>query len=689
MQRMRWGCRFLSVVALTIVAVILVAPTFGSSLNTGGHDERDHELPSDFSSFDVEMPNNDDMNRVGRSAARMNQYHDWYHDHESRSRARERDMAKLASNNEPTMIRSYLAPSPSEYPAVFNDERVASPETPINPMFGRVFDNVITEDGRLNNLRYRNQLGTLSNLLANKRKRTCLINSGLSHDCDMKDFLAALSYRRMWDSPSSPGKTGATKWGLASGSVSVSIQILHYTRSVDYTLLKIELAKLSACRLVVDKYVKTKTVVGIGSGSTMCHVLESIKSRMEHDKLTITCVPSSYQAKQLIIDYGLPLGDLDSHPTLDLAIDGADEVDGNLVAIKGGGGCLAQEKVVASSSKKFVVVADFRKNSKHLGQNWSRGVPIEVMPMACNLVKCKLVSHGVASPTDKIKLRQAQQKVGPVVTDNGNFILDWEFDTKILRDNLGWASISDKIKLIPGVLETGIFADIVDAAYFGQEDGNVVENISPKMIAVCCTMSGSARDWAPAHSPGGNKYTKPNNSIKDRIPLRDLKSITLYRGRLTTGRLTHPIPQLTCVGGTAGCKLFTPQEVQCQHSGDLNWSCHADMSDRVKFNHIEVICEGYEYAEDDHVLLGSCGLEFTLDYVSPHDHHELSYFSHLDPYEKEMHHERVRKKLDAQRSENNQEHSTDSATTKAIRSFAPEAHAAHARITNDESSFNV
>ncbi|KAL0620159.1 Ribose-5-phosphate isomerase [Plecturocebus cupreus] len=87
-------------------------------------------------------------------------------------------------------------------------------------------------------------------------------------------------------------------------------------------------------------------------------------------------------ARQLILQYGLTLSDLDRHPVIDLAIDGADEVDADLNLIKGGGGCLTQEKIVAGYASRFIVIADFRKDSKNLGDQWHKGIPIEVIPMA-------------------------------------------------------------------------------------------------------------------------------------------------------------------------------------------------------------------------------------------------------------------------------------------------------------------
>lgn len=85
------------------------------------------------------------------------------------------------------------------------------------------------------------------------------------------------------------------------------------------------------------------------------------------------------------------------------------------------------------------------------------------------------------------------------------------------------------------------------------------------------------------------------------------------------------------------------QVVECENTGydkdanKFNWRCHAEIEERVRFNHQEVTCEGYDYPEDDYILLGSCGLEFSLDYTNPHDHHENSYFKHMDDHEKEMH----------------------------------------------------
>ncbi|XP_070585471.1 ribose-5-phosphate isomerase isoform X2 [Erythrolamprus reginae] len=169
-------------------------------------------------------------------------------------------------------------------------------------------------------------------------------------------------------------------------------------------------------------------------------------------------------ARQLILQNGLTLSDLDRHPELNVAIDGADEVDSDLSLIKGGGGCLTQEKIVAGCAKSFIVVADYRKKSKNLGEQWKKGIPIEVIPMAYVPIT-KLLTNKYGGVTE---LRMAVNKAGPVVTDNGNFLLDWKFD-KIHN----WNEVNVAIKMIPGVVETGLFINMAERVYFGMEDGSI------------------------------------------------------------------------------------------------------------------------------------------------------------------------------------------------------------------------
>lgn len=226
--------------------------------------------------------------------------------------------------------------------------------------------------------------------------------------------------------------------------------------------------------------------MGIGSGSTMRYVVERIVHVIKQKGISVKCIPTSFQSKQLIYDYGLPITELDCYPTIDVAIDGADEVDENLVAIKGGGACLAQEKIVAFASKRFVVVADYRKNSKYLGENWTKGIPIEVLPMACNAVRHYICKEFDTELTD-IQIRTGNEKAGPVITDNGNQVLDWKFNFHSLITSasnlqpLDWKAISDQVKLIPGVVETGIFANMIHQVNFGEPDGTVSTKLLQKI----------------------------------------------------------------------------------------------------------------------------------------------------------------------------------------------------------------
>uniref|UniRef100_A0A9J7WW21 ribose-5-phosphate isomerase n=1 Tax=Cyprinus carpio carpio TaxID=630221 RepID=A0A9J7WW21_CYPCA len=220
--------------------------------------------------------------------------------------------------------------------------------------------------------------------------------------------------------------------------------------------LMAEEAKKLAAYAAVDNHIQNNQVVGVGSGSTIVYAVDRLGK-------TFHLILSTH-ARQLILQHGLTLSDLDRHPELDVAIDGADEVDAALTLIKGGGGCLTQEKIVAGCAKHFIVIADYRKDSKALGQQWKKGVPVEVIPMAY-----VPVSRAIARRFGgEAVLRMAVSKAGPVVTDNSNFILDWKFEHA-----QNWKEVNTAIKMIPGVVETGLFVGMAERVYFGMEDGRV------------------------------------------------------------------------------------------------------------------------------------------------------------------------------------------------------------------------
>lgn len=234
--------------------------------------------------------------------------------------------------------------------------------------------------------------------------------------------------------------------------------------------MSLEQAKQVAAYRAVDEFVTNNCIFGIGSGSTVVYAVQRLAERVETEQLKVTCIPTSFQAKQLILKHNLTLGELDTSPVIDVTIDGADEVDANMTLIKGGGGCLLQEKIVASCSKKLIVIADYTKDSNKLGDRYKKGIPIEVVPLAYVPIKNKVIELFGGD----IKLRNAVAKAGPVVTDNGNFILDWLF----ANQNMDWEKVSTAIKMIPGVVETGLFVKMCNKAYFGQAEGNVVERLN-------------------------------------------------------------------------------------------------------------------------------------------------------------------------------------------------------------------
>lgn len=207
------------------------------------------------------------------------------------------------------------------------------------------------------------------------------------------------------------------------------------------------------------KHVKNGFVVGLGSGSTAAFAIQELGELIKQKGIGIMGVPSSSQSYQLAVANGVPLTTLDEHPVLDLTIDGADEVDNNLDMIKGGGGALAREKIIASASKKVIIVADDTKLVNKLGSTFR--IPVEVLPF------------GLASVTEKIRelggnpvLREGKGKVGPIVTDNGNYVIDADFGA--IEDV---KALDKKLKLIPGVIESGLFVGLADVVYLGKSNG--------------------------------------------------------------------------------------------------------------------------------------------------------------------------------------------------------------------------
>ena len=202
--------------------------------------------------------------------------------------------------------------------------------------------------------------------------------------------------------------------------------------------------------------VKSGMIVGLGTGSTTAYAIKELGKRVASG-LKILGVPTSYQSAFLAVECGIPLTTLDEYPVPDIDIDGADQV-ANFKAIKGGGAAHTKEKVVALSSKKFVIVVD---ESKYLDK-LNYPVPLEVIPFARKLVEKEIEKLG-----GKAVLRMGVNKDGPVISDNGNFIIDADFGILDDPDSLG-----EKLSQCTGLVEHGIFT-IVDIIYIGKKDGSV------------------------------------------------------------------------------------------------------------------------------------------------------------------------------------------------------------------------
>ncbi|NCG16040.1 MAG: ribose-5-phosphate isomerase RpiA [Synechococcales cyanobacterium H12SWP_bin.12] len=204
-------------------------------------------------------------------------------------------------------------------------------------------------------------------------------------------------------------------------------------------------------------------VVGLGSGSTAALMIQGLGARLAAGQLhDIVGVTTSFQGEVLAAELGIPLRALNAIDRIDLAIDGADEVDPSFQLIKGGGACHVQEKLVADRAERFIVVVDSTKVVQRLNLDFL--LPVEVLPGAWVQVQSRLKSMGGVA-----ELRMATRKAGPVVTDQGNLVLDVRFE----------AGISDPIALerdinnLPGVLENGLFVNLADEVLVGEINDGV------------------------------------------------------------------------------------------------------------------------------------------------------------------------------------------------------------------------
>lgn len=213
------------------------------------------------------------------------------------------------------------------------------------------------------------------------------------------------------------------------------------------------------------EYVKSGMVVGLGSGSTAEWAIRALASRVKENQISdIQCIPTSSATRKLADELGLSIRGLEDVEWVDLTIDGADQVDDNLNLIKGAGGALLREKVVAFSSGEVIIIVDESKLTKNLGGDVP--VPVEVIPFAEAVVRSALTNLGA-----EVEIRMDAAGDDPFITDNDNLILDCKFNEPFNPKHM-----EREMKRIPGVVENGLFVDMTDRAVVGQVSGE------PKVI---------------------------------------------------------------------------------------------------------------------------------------------------------------------------------------------------------------
>ncbi len=206
------------------------------------------------------------------------------------------------------------------------------------------------------------------------------------------------------------------------------------------------------------EYIESGMVVGLGTGSTAEFAIRAIGERVASG-LEVKAIPTSEASAQLAGELGITLTTLENDPAVDLTIDGADEVDPDLDLIKGLGGALLREKIVASATARQVIIIDPSKLVEKLGTQ--APLPIEVVPFSWSLVSNRLSERGI-EPT--LRMQQAEQ---PFVTDNGNYIIDGRFPEGI--DNAEATDIW--LNTLPGVVENGLFVAMTHLVVIGEADG--------------------------------------------------------------------------------------------------------------------------------------------------------------------------------------------------------------------------
>lgn len=230
-----------------------------------------------------------------------------------------------------------------------------------------------------------------------------------------------------------------------------------------------ELKKTAAYKAV--EFVESGMVIGLGTGSTAKHAVDRIGELIQQGVLTnIVGIPTSTMTYEHALHVNITLSDLDTHPVVDLAIDGADEVDPDLNLVKGRGGALLREKMIEFASKKFVVIVDESKLVDYIGAS-GLAFPVEVVPFCWKFTAQRL--EMLFEEADCVaKIRTCVETGEPFVTDNGNYTVDLYFK-KSIGDLKG---ASDAILRLPGAVEHGLFVDMATTVIVAGDGGVTVKN---------------------------------------------------------------------------------------------------------------------------------------------------------------------------------------------------------------------
>jgi len=197
--------------------------------------------------------------------------------------------------------------------------------------------------------------------------------------------------------------------------------------------------------------VKSGMCIGLGSGSTVREFIKLLAEKVEKEKLKVCCVTTSFDSRMLAIEHGLWVTEPDAISEIDLAVDGADKVT-KTALLKGGGGALTREKIIDYNAKRFIVIVDEDKVQKTLDGN----VALEVLPFAAPMVLKHLAKY-------KPRIRMAERKLGPVMSDNGSFIVDMYMKVEDPK------KLEQELKSMPGIIENGIFTKF-DSIIVGRKD---------------------------------------------------------------------------------------------------------------------------------------------------------------------------------------------------------------------------